>query len=125
MRNETRTFRFLKQILPNVKITRQYRIDEKVWHNEKIIKHFIKPDFYFTLGGEEHIIEYNGRQHYEPSKRYGKKAFERQQIRDAWLREYCIKKKIVLLEIDGRKVTGDKIKKLLMQKFGHKKPLGN
>ncbi len=119
LRNETRTYRFLKQLFPKEKIVRQYRIDEKVYDDTgKIIKWFIKPDFYMKKDGVEYIIEYNGKQHYEPGKRYGNKAFARQQIRDAWLRTYCEGRDIKLFEIDGRKITGDRIKRELMTYFG-------
>ena len=46
------------------------------------------------------IIEYNGRQHYEPVEDFGGiKSFERQQERDLWLRNACITKGYTLIEI--------------------------
>ena len=121
LRNETRTYRFLKQLFPKEKIIRQFRINEKIYDETgKIIKWYIKSDFYMKKDGVEFLIEYQGVQHYEPGKRYGKKAFARQQIRDAWLRTYCKDKGIKLFEIDGRKITGDRIKRELMTYFGIK-----
>lgn len=55
-------------------------------------------DFY--LPSMNTYIEYNGRQHYGPVEYFGSKAqFERQQKRDQWLRDYCAKKGIRLIEI--------------------------
>jgi predicted nucleic acid-binding Zn-ribbon protein len=46
------------------------------------------------------LIEYNGKQHYEPVSRFGgMPAFEKQQQRDEALREYCKNNNLSLLEI--------------------------
>lgn len=59
----------------------------------------IKVDFSGQYQGQDYFIEYNGQQHYELTY-FGKGGkFERQQLRDQWLREYCKNNKIKLLEI--------------------------
>lgn len=54
-------------------------------------------------------IEYNGRQHYMPTG-FGnsdpQRAFDKQQSRDIYIRNFCISNKIKLVEIDGRNVYG-------------------
>lgn len=63
------------------------------------------PDFYIENDKIQIIIEYNGRQHYEPvefggiSKEKAMKIFIMQQKRDRELKEYCISNNIELLEI--------------------------
>lgn len=65
-------------------------------------------DHYF-INNKEHIVEYNGVQHYEPYRykrgikiKLSEKIFKDQQTRDEWLRRYCKNKNIKLIEIDGR-----------------------
>jgi very-short-patch-repair endonuclease len=91
-----------------------------------IVKHSsgkkLYPDYYcpdFNI-----IIEYNGIQHYKPlsfsasvTKEEAEIIFQKQQIRDQILRDYCYEKKLTLLEIDGRKYKGDKLKKFVMDHF--------
>jgi mannose-6-phosphate isomerase-like protein (cupin superfamily)/very-short-patch-repair endonuclease len=82
------------------------------------------PDFYlpkFNL-----FIEYNGSQHYTPvvfagmDKNKSEIRFEQQKIRDAELKEICIKEKIELIEIDGREFKDvkliDLIRSIIKQK---------
>lgn len=46
------------------------------------------------------IIEYNGIQHYVPIEHFGGKlAFNSQKKRDDYLRQYCLKNKIRLIEL--------------------------
>lgn len=57
-------------------------------------------DFYIKRNGIEYIIEYNGKQHYEPVDYFGgEEQFKKQQLRDCLLREYCKLYNIKLLEI--------------------------
>ena len=68
------------------------------------------------------IIEYNGIQHYEPvpfngDKELAKANFARQIKRDQWLRDYCNLNNIILIEIDGRKYTKDKIEPYLVEQL--------
>ena len=115
MRNETRTYRYLKQLFPKSEIIRQYRIKEKIYLDGKLIRSYVKPDFYLIIDDVKWIVEYNGKQHYELTgktgrKFGGKKGLAERQARDEWLRQYCKKKNIRLLEIDGRKYVKEKIK---------------
>lgn len=46
------------------------------------------------------VIEYNGRQHYEPVEDFGGvKEFERQKERDLWVKEACLTRGYTLIEI--------------------------
>ena len=57
-------------------------------------------DFYLELNNHQYIIEYNGKQHYEPIKYFGgEDQFKKQQLRDILLRNYCKLYDIKLLEI--------------------------
>ena len=51
-------------------------------------------------GNIDFIIEYQGRQHYEPSSKFGgKKGFYQQQYNDNLKRQYCIKHNYKLVSI--------------------------
>jgi hypothetical protein len=69
------------------------------------------------------IIEYNGQQHYEPvffgnwSKDEAENKLRDQQYRDNLLMEYCKENNINLLEIDGRKYKGNKLKNFVSDYF--------
>lgn len=57
-------------------------------------------DFYLNVNNKEYIIEFNGRQHYQPVERFGgQKTFEHQQKRDQALRDYCKYNHINYVEI--------------------------
>lgn len=57
-------------------------------------------DFYIEYNNKKYIIEYNGRQHYEPVEKFGGiEQFIKQQERDSDLRKYCNENNINLLEI--------------------------
>lgn len=62
-------------------------------------------------------IEYNGRQHYEKTG-FGSKCkdddFEKQILRDVFIRKICLSNKIKLIEIDGRKIYGIILKKYII-----------
>lgn len=81
-------------------------------------------DYSMNVLGKEYIIEYNGQQHYKPTKFRQKisdedalKKFKKQQCRDRKLRKYCKKNNIILIEIDGRKYKNQKIKTYLKKFF--------
>lgn len=58
----------------------------------------IRVDFYIPKC--KIIIEYNGRQHYEPVEDFGGiSEFRRQQKRDFWLRAMCKQHNFILIEI--------------------------
>lgn len=64
------------------------------------IKTFIV-DFYINHNNKKYIIEYNGEQHYNIVKCFhkGNRTLEKQQQRDADLRDYCKQNDITLIEI--------------------------
>lgn len=119
-KNELLTGLYLQQLLPP---------DEPLTIHEKIVvdtlacRSYILVDYSFRIHGQKYIVEYNGKQHYEPgvsfwgSEPTSLKRFEEQQSRDAWLRAYCEQHGIKLIEIDGRKCTNLRIKKFLSQKL--------
>lgn len=81
-------------------------------------------DYYFEFSNKNIIIEYNGPHHYEPTIYHNKMTmdkailkFESQAKRDKWLRNYCKESNIYLIEIDGRKYKGEKIKSYLESEF--------
>lgn len=78
-------------------------------------------DFYF--GAINTIIEYNGAQHYQPTRFYGieqeiaEANFFKQQIRDRYIEQFCITNNIKLITIDGRKFFNDRLEKYLIEKI--------
>lgn len=72
-------------------------------HNKRLYfdnKKFFIYDYKFNHNNKEYIVEYNGRQHYEPIEYWGgEKSFKKQQKRDQQLREYCDINNIILIEI--------------------------
>lgn len=114
-KNETRTFTYLQELLPQVPIEREVVINEPIYSQKgKLVRHFIICDFRFFVNGKQIIVEYNGTQHYRPAKRFGgKKTLVDQKIRDEWLRNYCKEKSITLIELDGRVLRGKKIRTYL------------
>lgn len=90
---------------------RQYAV-----YNESILCDNIRLIVDFFLPKYNMFIEYNGRQHYMPVKRFGGESdFEQQKERDIALRLYCKEHKIKLLEIpytEYREI-GDILKKEL------------
>lgn len=84
--------------------------------NSKEIKKY-KVDFY--LPNQNIIIEYNGKQHYNPVRFGGysieksNKDFENQQKRDEYIRLFCKENNIKLIEIDGREYFKDKLNKYI------------
>jgi hypothetical protein len=57
-------------------------------------------DFKINIGNSYFLLEYQGKQHYEPSKFYGgDESFEKLKIRDKIKKNFCSINKIKLLEI--------------------------
>lgn len=57
-------------------------------------------DFYLEENGQQIVIEYQGRQHYEVIDHFGgEKSFKEQQERDDRKRQFCKKNNILLIEI--------------------------
>ncbi len=109
-KNETIINDFLIQ--NNINYVKQYPI---ISNGVKRIDFYIKD---YNL-----FIEYNGNQHYYPvrfnniSLELAQRKFEKQQIRDQLVRQYCLLNKINLLEIDGRKYYGKTLSKYLENEF--------
>lgn len=86
-----------------------------------ISKTFAEPDFY--IPSMNLVIEYNGKQHYEPVRFGGisieraLENFEYQQVRDRQMREYCENKGFIFKEIDGRKYKNFKLINYLYEYF--------
>lgn len=79
----------------------------------KTSKQNFRVDFYLELQNQKYIIEYNGKQHYVPIKYFGgERQFQKQLSRDIYLREYCEKNNINLLEI---KYTETNLEMLIKQ----------
>src|SRR5690606_10483275 len=85
-----------------------------------VFQQYIKTDvlnfkFDYWLPEYNLVIEYNGEQHYKPV-RFGNMSeeeavinFNKQQIRDDFLRQWCKTNDIILLEIDGRKYQREEL----------------
>ena len=92
-KGETLIESYLKQ--NNIKFIPQHKIPIDKSINSSGIT---KIDFY--LPNYNLFIEYNGKQHYVPIKYFGGQiTFEHQQKRDQYVRNYCKKNSIKLLEI--------------------------
>lgn len=79
----------------NIKYIGQYSIEipKEINSSGKGYIDFYLPDY-------NCFIEYNGKQHYKPVKQFGGEIiFEHQQLRDNYIREYCYKNNIHLIEI--------------------------
>ena len=78
----------------------------------------IRVDFYLPYN--KTIIEFNGRQHYEPIRYFGGESkFESQQNRDDALRQYCNEREIKLVEIPYNDINN--IEAILDKYFKFKK----
>ncbi len=114
-KNEKLTGKYITDILPNVEVIKNFKINEKIEN----IRNFVLVDYYLETCGKKIIIEFNGTQHYTPCKFWDKniseaaKKYEEQKIRDMWLKNYCQQKDIHLIVIDGRRIYNSKIKSYL------------
>ena len=118
-KNETRTFKALQELLPQINIEREVVIREPVYDEDGVlVRHFIIVDFRFFVNGQEYQVEFDGQQHKKPVKKFGGAiAFHKQCIRDLFLKDWCKKNNINLICIDGTKHRGKKIKKYLQKQF--------
>lgn len=110
-KNEARTGKILQDIFKIKDLKSQKRVGD------------FRVDYFFIAKGIKYVIEYNGKQHYEPVK-FGnltedqaRAMFHKQVIRDEKLRKYCQENCIELIEIDGREYTGSRIKDYLIEKL--------
>lgn len=63
-------------------------------------------DFYFVIDKQKYVVEYNGRQHYEPVKFFGgEEKFKEQTKRDLELVDYCESKNIKLIQMSYKLKT--------------------
>lgn len=120
--NEAMTAKILESVIQD-EIIHNYLLKRSIVVENKIIRNHLYIDFVFKTTAYNVYIEYNGAQHYRPVK-FGSQnkqdienKFYAQQIRDNWLRQYCQENKIILIEIDGRKYRGNKIKPYLLNKL--------
>lgn len=109
----------------NEKMIKELFIQNNIeFHGQKYIKKIntneksnIRVDFYFDK--LRLIIEYNGSQHYKPEKfnnvslEVAIKNFEKQQIRDKYLANFCLDNNIKLISIDGRRYHNKKLEKYI------------
>jgi hypothetical protein len=117
-RNENKTFRYLKQLLPGVEITRQFHIKGPIVENGEVVRQYVLVDFAFTINGKITCVEFNGGQHFKAVRKWGgKAALASQKLRDNWLRKYCLANGIKLIEIDGRSVRGKDIENELRKRL--------
>lgn len=79
----------------NIYYIKQYKVEVPTFIRKSGL---IYIDFY--LPDYNIFIEYNGIQHYTPQNHFGGQLkFQKQIMRDNWLRDYCSNKNIQLLEI--------------------------
>lgn len=104
----------------NEKLIYQFLVEHKIlfkyqYYLPLLNKYFPKYKVDFYLPQFNTIIEYNGKQHYEPvcfggcSQEQANKNFEKQAHRDLCLNEICNTNDIHLIMIDGRVFTHDKL----------------
>lgn len=114
-KNEKYIFNILKE--KNIIFKHNFNIKNIDVNEEKNYR----VDFYFPLNSL--IIEYNGAQHYMPVKFGGisdvraQVNFDKQIKRDNYVRGFCIKNNIKLIEIDGREFSNKKLKKYILEKI--------
>ncbi len=109
-KNEKLLHRYLSQLLTGTNVC-----TKTIKTPDLRCRDSIRVDAAFIYNKNEYIIEYNGHQHYAPvdfGQGFDKSLldFEDQKLRDAWLRKYCSKSNIILIEIDGRIIRNEGIK---------------
>lgn len=91
----------------NIDYIEQYRIDYKLLNHQYCFIDFYLPKY-------NTFIEYNGQQHYRPVKIFGGEGnFKKQLERDTYVREYCSKNKINLIEISYKDSISSKLKTII------------
>lgn len=95
---------------------KQYRNIEQDFPDLVGIKSIIRVDFYIEYKNRRYIIEYNGEQHYKPSKYLHKTSFvyKNQVIRDKSLEKYCERNNIKLIVIPYTIKKKSKIKSIII-----------
>ncbi len=117
-KNEKKMVTAIKKLLPDLIV-----LNPKIKTPTLSVRDNIFVDYHIMLNGKELMFEYNGPHHYQPYS-YSNETlvesthnFKEQVKRDNWLREYCRLNKIILIEIDGRLISGDNVKLYLLQEF--------
>ena len=103
-------------------LVKEYLVNNKLEYEQQVKydnlydKRKLSYDFY--VPAYNLLIEYQGRQHYSPIKRYGgEEHLKVQQYHDKMKREYASKNGISLLEIKYTKDTLEKVSDLINQKI--------
>ncbi len=115
-KNEKITLLILKKLRFELNPSNYVKCDISTVQNKLLVD----ANFYFN--NNIVIVEYNGAQHYR-SVNFGQGYeqseldFARQQKRDQWLRDHCKETGKILIEIDGRKYAGYKIKPYLISEL--------
>lgn len=91
----------IQDFLYSIKIEHETQLRVNVSKYNYIKKTFIFDFFISDFKGKKYVIEYNGVQHYEHCSFFHKNGWslEKQQQRDADLRDYCSRNDIILIEI--------------------------
>jgi very-short-patch-repair endonuclease/predicted DNA-binding protein YlxM (UPF0122 family) len=119
-KNERITFKILLEYFTGVNIEVHKFLTEYV--SDNVIKK-IFVDFYIEVNDTKIVIEYNGIQHYKPTKfanysdEVANNNFIKQKNRDDELRKYCFNNNIKLIEIDGRIHKYESIKNFLIEEL--------
>jgi putative zinc ribbon protein len=108
-------------ILSHIKeLNINYKYDYDIRKINTNEKRYCRLDFYFP--DHNYSIEYNGRQHYEPSmfisshlftKEEANQRLFKQQARDKYVNEFCKNNNIIPIWIDGRKYRKSGLKKCI------------
>lgn len=97
-----------------------FKVQQKIPNNYSKNKYFVL-DFYLPI--LDMYVEYNGAQHYEPTRFHNMTQeqadmkFVQQQKRDSYVRQYCKNNGKNLLEIDGRIYKSSNLIKFLTKTF--------
>ena len=98
----------------NIIYQEQFKIEVPINIRER---GYCKVDFF--LPDYNCIIEYNGEQHYKPIERFGGQLkFEKQQIRDSYIKNYCKDNNISFIEIPYN-LTNIEVLSLLNEYFNN------
>lgn len=115
--NEKLTGEFLRLLFPSIKIGKLY-LKQEIVIDGKRIKRGLYIDYAFQIDNKQIYVEYHGIQHYKETKFKGHTTdLKKQQLRDEWLRQYCMQNNIILIEINGMIYTKENILDYLKIEF--------
>ena len=120
-KNELMTMKFLLELCPQYCNEPDFHDGCWIQFSENI---WGRPDFKLNVNGKTVFIEYNGLQHYGPVEFFGGvEKYESYQVpRDVSLEKWCSDREIPLFKIDGREITGEKIKPYIIENILCKLP---